>query len=274
MHGKINLFTVMNILDKIIAHKRLEVAENKLNAPVGQLEKKEFFSRKVISLNKSLLDQNSTGIIAEFKRQSPSRGVINGTADIAKVTAAYAANGATALSVLTDKNFFGGSNADLEKARINNVPILRKDFIIDEYQVVEAKAIGADVILLIAACLSPGEVKRLAAFAKTLGLEVLLEVHNQEELAHVCDECDVVGVNNRDLKYFTVDINRSLELSEKIPADKVKISESGITDTVTIHRLRSAGFRGFLIGENFMREPDPAVAFASFVKHLKTLSPG
>ena len=274
MHGKINLFTVMNILDKIIAHKRIEVAENKLNAPVEQLEKKEFFSRKVISLNKSLLDQTSTGIIAEFKRQSPSRGVINGTADVAEVTAAYAANGAAALSVLTDKNFFGGSNADLEKARINNVPILRKDFIIDEYQVVEAKAIGADVILLIAACLSPGEVKRLAAFAKTLGLEVLLEVHNQEELAHVCDECDVVGVNNRDLKYFTVDINRSLELSEKIPADKVKISESGITDTVTIHRLRSAGFKGFLIGENFMRDPDPAVAFASFVKHLKTLSPG
>jgi indole-3-glycerol phosphate synthase len=273
MHGKINLFTVMNILDKIIAHKKIEVAENKLNAPVEQLEKKEFFARKIISLSKSLLDQNSTGIIAEFKRQSPSRGVINGSADIVKVTGAYTSNGAAALSVLTDNNFFGGSNADLEKARINNVPILRKDFIIDEYQVMEAKAIGADVILLIAACLSPSEVKRLASFAKTLGLEVLLEIHNEEELAHICDDCDVVGVNNRDLKYFTVDINRSLELSDKIPADKVKISESGITDTGTIHSLRSAGFRGFLIGENFMREPDPAIAFASFVKHLKTLSP-
>ena len=263
----------MNILDKIIAYKKIEVAQNKLNAPVNQLEKTEFFARQVISMRKSLLDQNSTGIIAEFKRQSPSKGVINGSADVLIVTEAYAAKGAAALSILTDENFFGGSNADLQKARINNVPILRKDFIIDEYQVLEAKAIGADVILLIAACLSPAEVKRLAAFAKTLGLEVLLEIHNEAELGHVCDDCDVVGVNNRDLKYFTVDINRSLELSEKIPADKVKISESGITDTGTIQRLRFAGFRGFLIGENFMRESDPSVAFASFVKHLKELSP-
>jgi len=273
MHGKINLVTVMNILEKIIAHKRIEVEENKLNAPVHQLEKKEFFNRPVIPLGKSLLDQNSTGIIAEFKRQSPSRGVINGNADVVKVTTAYASNGAAALSVLTDNHFFGGSNADLEKARINNIPILRKDFIIDEYQIVEAKAIGADVILLIAACLTKYEVKRLAAFAKTLGLEVLLEIHNEDELEHICAECDVIGVNNRDLKYFTVDINRSLKLSDNIPADKVKISESGITDTDTIHMLRSSGFRGFLIGENFMREQDPAIAFASFVKNLKTLSP-
>lgn len=264
----------MNILEKIIAHKRIEIAENKLNVPVHQLEKKEFFTRTVIPLSKSLLDQNSTGIIAEFKRQSPSKGVINGNADVVKVTTAYASNGATALSVLTDKNFFGGSNADLEKARVNNVPILRKDFIVDEYQIVEAKAIGADVVLLIAACLKIDEVKRLAAFAKTLGLEVLLEIHNQDELEHICAECDVVGVNNRDLKHFTVDINRSLDLSDKIPPDKVKISESGITDTGTIHMLRSSGFRGFLIGENFMREKDPAIAFASFVKNLKTLSPG
>jgi indole-3-glycerol phosphate synthase len=264
----------MNILDKIIARKRLEVEENRLNMPVQQLEKKEFFTRPVISLSKRLLEFNSTGIIAEFKRQSPSRGVINGTADVVKVTSAYANNGAAALSVLTDKDFFGGSNADLEKARINTIPILRKDFIIDEYQVVEAKSIGADVILLIAACLTPAEVKNLASFAKSLGLEVLLEIHNEQELDHISDECDVVGVNNRDLKYFTVDINRSIELSEKIPAHKVKISESGITDTETIHRLRAAGFRGFLIGENFMREQDPAIAFASFVNHLKSLSPG
>ena len=176
--------------------------------------------------------------------------------------------------MLTDSNFFGGSNADLEKARVNTIPVLRKDFIIDEYQIVEAKAIGADVILLIAACLTPLQVKQLSAFARTLALEVLLEIHNEDELQHICDECDVVGVNNRDLKYFTVDINRSLELSDKIPADKVKISESGITDTDTIQMLRSAGFKGFLIGENFMREQDPAVAFASFVNHLKTLSHG
>jgi indole-3-glycerol phosphate synthase len=264
----------MNILEKIIAHKRIEVSENRLNAPVQLLEGQEFFSRPVISLSKSLLDHNSTGIIAEFKRQSPSRGVINANADVVAVTTAYARNGAAALSVLTDMNFFGGSNADLEKVRVNNIPILRKDFIIDEYQILEAKAIGADVILLIAACLNPSDVKQLAAFAKSLGLEVLLEIHNEDELAHICDECDVIGVNNRDLKYFTVDINRSLELVDKIPADKVKISESGIADTDTIHLLRSAGFSGFLIGENFMREHDPAVAFASFVNNLKTLSPG
>jgi indole-3-glycerol phosphate synthase len=264
----------MNILEKIIAHKRNEISENRLNMPAVQLEKKAFFSRPVISLTKSLLAENSTGIIAEFKRQSPSRGVINANADVVNVTSAYASNGAAALSVLTDVNFFGGSNADIEKARVSKIPILRKDFIVDEYQILEAKAIGADVILLIAACLTPAEVKKLAGFAKSLGLDVLLEIHNDDELAHICDECDVVGVNNRDLKYFTVDINRSLELSDKIPADKVKISESGITDTDTIQLLRSAGFKGFLIGENFMREHDPAVAFASFVKHLKALSPG
>jgi indole-3-glycerol phosphate synthase len=264
----------MNILEKIIAHKRNEVAENRLNVPVQELEKKEFFGKPVISLSKSLLDQNSTGIIAEFKRKSPSRGVINANADVVRVTSAYAEHGAAALSVLTDSDFFGGSNADLESARINNIPILRKDFIVDEYQIVEAKAIGADVILLIAACLTPAQVKGLAVFARSLGLEVLLEIHNEDELAHICDECNVVGINNRDLKYFTVDINQSLELSDKIPVGKIKISESGITDTDTIHLLRSAGFNGFLIGENFMREPDPAVAFASFVKNLKTLSPG
>jgi indole-3-glycerol phosphate synthase len=264
----------MNILEKIIAHKQIQISENKLNMPVSSLEKKDFFSRPVISLSQSLLDENSTGIIAEFKRQSPSRGVINANADVVNVTTAYAANGAAALSVLTDTAFFGGSNEDLERARVNNIPILRKDFIVDEYQIIEARAIGADVILLIAACLTPAQVKQLAAFARSLGLEVLLEIHNEEELEHICDECDIVGVNNRDLKFFTVDVNQSLELSDKIPANKVKISESGITDTDTIHLLRSAGFKGFLIGENFMREPDPAVAFASFVKHLKTLSSG
>ena len=260
----------MNILDKIIEHKKLEVLQDRMNLPIQELQNMPAFSRPVLSLKKSLLDANSTGIIAEFKRQSPSKGVINANADVVNVTGAYASNGAAALSVLTDKKFFGGSNEDLQRARVNNIPILRKDFIIDEYQIVEARAIGADVILLIAACLSPGDVKRLAAFAKSLGLEVLLEIHNEEELKHICEECDVVGVNNRDLKTFTVDVNRSIELSAKIPAGKVKISESGITDTNTIKELRGAGFKGFLIGENFMKQADPAIAFASFVKHLKT----
>lgn len=263
----------MNILDKIIANKRNEVEQAKKEIPVDVLKLSPLFTRPVLSLKESLLKSGSTGIIAEFKRQSPSKGVINAGADVAQVTKGYTSAGAAALSVLTDTQFFGGSKADLESARTNHIPILRKDFIIDEYQVIEARSMGADVILLIAANLSPSEVKRLAAFAKTLQLEVLLEVHNEEELGHICDECDVVGVNNRDLKSFTVDINRSLELGEKIPAGKVKISESGITDTGTIYKLRSAGFKGFLIGESFMKQEDPAVAFASFVKHLKTLSP-
>jgi indole-3-glycerol phosphate synthase len=263
----------MNILDTIIQHKRKEVEWRKANISVKELERTDLFSRPVLSLTKALLDPAATGIIAEFKRKSPSKGVINGEARVVDVTMAYAVNGATALSVLTDSKFFGGSEDDLRNARVNNIPILRKDFIVDEYQLIEARSIGADVILLIAACLSPSDVKQLASVARSLQLEVLLEIHNEEELQHICDDCNVVGVNNRDLKHFTVDVNRSLELAEKIPANKVKISESGITDTDTIQKLRSAGFRGFLIGENFMKQPDPAIAFASFVKHLKKLSP-
>jgi indole-3-glycerol phosphate synthase len=263
----------MNILDTIITHKRIEVEENRQRVPVSVLEKTVLFERKTLSMSNALLKINSTGIIAEFKRRSPSKGVINGEADVVKVTSSYTQNGAAALSVLTDNKFFGGSNDDLINARINSIPILRKDFIIDEYQLVEAKAIGADVILLIAACLTPSEVKRLAAFAKSLTLEVLLEIHNEQELEHICEDCDIVGVNNRDLKHFTVDINRSIELSGRIPSGKIKISESGISDTGTIQQLRLSGFRGFLIGENFMKQDDPSIAFASFVKHLKTSSP-
>jgi indole-3-glycerol phosphate synthase len=185
------------------------------------------------------------------------------------VTSGYAKGGAAALSVLTDEQFFGGAADDLRKARINTVPILRKDFMVDEYQLVEARAMGADVILLIAACLSPGDVKRLASAAKALQLEVLLEIHNEDELTHICDDCDVVGVNNRDLKTFTVDINTSLQLAEKI-GNRVKISESGISDVKNIELLRAAGFNGFLIGENFMKQADPAIAFASFVNRLKS----
>ena len=264
----------MNILEKIVGQKRIEVAAQKKLVPIGELEKMPAFRREVLSLTQSLLREDSTGIIAEFKRRSPSKGVINGTADVVKVTMGYASNGAAALSVLTDEEFFGGSKDDLVSARINNIPVLRKDFMIDEYQLVEARAIGADVILLIAACLSPAEVKHLAGFAKRLGLEVLLEIHHEGELGHICGDCDVVGVNNRDLKTFTVDIQTSLSLSEKI-ADKVKISESGITDPDTIALLRSAGFKGFLIGENFMKQQDPAIAFASFVHRLNmAASPG
>lgn len=259
----------MNILDKIIAHKQIEVANAKEKIPVDELMRSEFFNRPTFSLKQFLLDETKTGIIAEFKRRSPSKGIINDTADVAEVTAGYTLHGASCLSVLTDEHFFGGAASDLKKARINNIPILRKDFMIDEYQVIEARAMGADVILLIAACLTPARVKELASFAKHLQMEVLLEIHTEEELQHICAETEIVGVNNRDLKTFTVDISRSVELSKKIPADKIKIAESGISDVETICILRRAGFKGFLIGENFMKQPDPTIAFASFVQQLK-----
>ncbi|NDE10652.1 MAG: indole-3-glycerol phosphate synthase TrpC [Chitinophagia bacterium] len=258
----------MNILDTIIAKKKIEVASNKARVSVDELQQSDLFMRPIFSLKEFLLDETKTGIIAEFKRQSPSKGVINGTADVLEVTKAYTLNGASCLSVLTDEHFFGGSEQDLRKARVNDIPILRKDFIIDEYQIVEARSMGADVILLIAACLTPERVKELATFAKSIQLEVLLEIHSEEELQHICDETELVGVNNRDLKTFSVDINRSIELSKKIPDNKIKIAESGINDIETIRIFRQAGFKGFLIGENFMKQPDPTIAFAIFVEQL------
>lgn len=259
----------MNILDKIIEHKKEEVARNKKFVSTEQLIQKPFFNRQVISLKQFLLDETKTGIIAEFKRKSPSKGIINNNADVLDVTKAYTENGASGLSVLTDTHFFGGSADDLRKARDKDIPILRKDFIVDEYQLLEAKAMGADVILLIAACLSPENVQELAFFAKSLKMEVLLEIHNDAELAHICDEVDLVGVNNRDLKTFTVDINRSIELGKQIPSDKIKIAESGISNVETINRFKQAGFKGFLMGENFMKEKDPGEAFKKFVQQLK-----
>ena len=213
----------MNILETIIAKKHIEVASNKAMVSIEELKQSDLFNRPTFSLKHFLLDENKTGIIAEFKRQSPSKGIINGTADVLEVTKAYTMNGASCLSVLTDEHFFGGSEQDLRKARVNNIPILRKDFIIDEYQIVEARSMGADVILLIAACLTPKRVKELAAFAKSIQLEVLLEIHVAEELEHICDETELVGVNNRDLKTFTVDINRSIELSKKYLLIKLKL---------------------------------------------------
>ncbi|MBS1915788.1 MAG: indole-3-glycerol phosphate synthase TrpC [Bacteroidetes bacterium] len=263
----------MNILDTIIESKKLEVRSKKSEVGISDLGKSEFFSRETLSLKEFLLNDNRTGIIAEFKRRSPSKGIINGDADVVKITSAYADNGASALSVLTDEIFFGGSSNDLIQARVNQIPILRKDFIVDEYQVAEAKSIGADVILLIAACLSPQQVRILAKFAKELQLEVLLELHAEEELGHICDETEIVGINNRNLKTFEVDIDRSLRMAEKIPAEKIKVAESGISSVENITLFKQHGFRGFLIGENFMKEKDPAVAFASFVNKLKTVSP-
>jgi indole-3-glycerol phosphate synthase len=266
---KINWQTVMNILDKIIEHKKEEVVRDKNLISLHELQQQENFDRQIISLKSFLLDETKTGIIAEFKRRSPSKGIINDKADVLDVTTAYTNHGASGLSVLTDTEFFGGAADDLRKARVNHIPILRKDFIVDEYQLAEARAMGADVILLIAACLTPHRVQELAFFAKSLQLEVLLEIHNEAELQHICDEVDLVGVNNRDLKTFSVDINRSIELSKQIPADKIKIAESGIGNVETIEIFKEAGFKGFLIGENFMKEADPGDGFKQFVQKLK-----
>ncbi len=259
----------LNILGKIIAYKKEEVRRRRQEMSVAELEKNPFFKREVISLKKFLADPAKTGIIAEFKRRSPSRGIIHATASVESVTAAYARYGAAAISVLTDTTSFGGSTEDLVRARVQTLPILRKDFTIDEYQITEARAMGADIILLIAACLTVPETKRLAVFAKNLGMETLLEIHQESELDHDGDAIDVVGINNRDLKTFTVDINRSIALAKDLPADKMLIAESGIRDVETLCTLKSAGFSGFLIGEQFMKEPDPAIAFASFVDQLK-----
>jgi len=259
----------MNILDTIVARKKIEVAERKAKTSVAELEKGKFFSNETLSLKSFLLDENKTGIIAEFKRKSPSKGIINDKVTVEEVTAAYAKYGASGISVLTDQEFFGGSLDDLLAATINEVPLLRKDFMIDEYQLIEAKAFGAEVILLIAACLTPAEVKTMAATAKSLGLEVLLEIHNDEELGHICDAVDLVGVNNRNLKTFDVSIETSLNLINKIPKEKPAVAESGISDVDTIVTLRQAGFKGFLIGENFMKQASPSIAFADFVNQLK-----
>src|SRR3984957_1785939 len=251
----------MNILDTIIGHKRTEVAAQKAAVSAATLEKSAFFWRTPLSLKAALTDPASTGIIAEFKRRSPSKGVINDKVSVEDVTRGYTKGGAACLSVLTDAPFFGGSYADLVAARFNAIPILRKEFIIDEYQILEARAIGADVILLIAACLTPVEVRRLAVFARGLGLEVLLEIHSEEELGHICEETELVGINNRDLKTFTVDIERSIRLSRRIPAGKILIAESGINQVQTILQMKEAGFSGFLIGESFMKADDPGAAF-------------
>ncbi len=262
----------MNILDTIIKRKKIEVEERKRLKSFSELEKMPLFKRKAYSFKDSLLDKSKTGIIAEFKRQSPSKGVINNISSVQDVVKDYAKSGASAVSVLTDDRFFGGSLNDLMEARNYDIPLLRKDFIIDEYQLIESKAFGADVILLIAACLSKEDVKNFSTFAKTIGLNVLLEIHNEDELEHICDEVDVVGINNRDLKSFTVDLNHSIELCKKLPSDKIKISESGIDDVKTIYFLRQNGFSGFLIGEKFMKEKNPGEAFTDFVKELKNFN--
>lgn len=259
----------MNILDTIVEKKRSEVLARKQHKALNELLHSDHYSRTPISLTNSLKQGNSSGIIAEFKRRSPSKGMINAQADVIEVATAYQEAGAAAISILTDESFFGGSDNDLISARPHlHIPILRKEFIIDQYQVHEAKAIGADLILLIAACLTPAEVIELSTLAKSIGLEVLLELHDEDEIGHICDSVDLVGINNRSLKTFDVNIERSLMMASQIPEGKLKVAESGIDDPAQVRLFSQNGYNAFLIGENFMKSTDPGLALRQFIEKI------
>ncbi|RVU89993.1 indole-3-glycerol phosphate synthase TrpC [Flavobacterium columnare] len=259
----------MNILDKIIADKKREVELKKCLISASQLETFPLFDSATKSLSKNLRN-NILGIIAEHKRRSPSKPVINQNLSVDEVSIGYQNAGASGLSILTDGKYFGGSLDDLILAKAaTSIPILRKEFIIDEYQLLEAKAYGADAILLIAAVLTQEEIKHLSEFAQSLALEVLLEVHNQEELEKsIMPSLDMIGVNNRNLKTFEVNLDYSKELGTKIPNEFVKVSESGISHIEAIKELQPYGYQGFLIGENFMKTDNPGESLHQFIKNF------
>lgn len=263
----------MNILDKIAAHKQTQIKSRKALAPVSALERQPYFGRKTLSLSDNLRN-SAAGIITEFKRRSPSHPEINLGAKVADVIPAYEKAGAAGISVLTDEDFFGGKADDLSRARdLAGIPLLRKDFTIDEYQIYEARALGADVILLIAALLDKKQLSQFTKTAKGLGLEVLLEVHDQAELEQsLIPGVDMIGVNNRNLKTFDVDLAVSEELAAKIPPEFVKVSESGISKPESVIRLQESGFQGFLIGGNFMTGESPGRAAADFISEVQKKS--
>lgn len=260
----------MNILLRIVADKREEVSFKKSVLPVSQLQRSVLFNRDTFSLANSLKN-SPTGIIAEHKRRSPSKNVINHNFTVSEVVKGYENAGVSGISVLTDAKYFGGSLDDLIVARACcNLPILRKEFIIDTYQIIEAKAHGADAILLIAAILTPQEILEFSTLAKQLGLDVLLEVHNAEELnKSLLPSIDIIGVNNRDLKTFNVSLETSKNLSALIPDEFVKISESGISSIDAVKSLQPFGYRGFLIGEHFMKTDNAGESAKTFITQLK-----
>jgi len=258
----------MNILDKIIERKKQEIKDSKSKTSVEQLKDSEFFGRKTFPLKETL--ESKSGIIAEFKRQSPSKGIINNQISTLEVASAYEKFGASGISILTDKDFFGGSFDDILSVRNHiNIPILRKDFMVDEYQFYEAKSIGADVILLIAACLSPTQVQEFTELSHQLGLEVLLEIHTEKELQHINKSIDFVGINNRNLKDFKVDLQHSVNLKNQLPENTLSIAESGIYNEDDFKYLKEKGFNGFLMGEYFMKNENPGNKFSEFVSNVK-----
>ena len=258
----------MTILDKITADKIKEVALRKSLIPVSQLEQYVLFERATVSLAKAV--REGSGIIAEHKRRSPSKSVINNSLSVQDVASGYEQAGVSGMSVLTDGKYFGGSLDDLLLARAAaQFPLLRKEFIVDEYQILEAKAYGADAILLIAATLSRKQIEQFSTFAKGLGLDVLCESHNEEELQKsIMPSVDMLGINNRNLKTFEVSLETSKELIKQIPDEFVKVSESGISSVEAIKELKPHGFQGFLIGENFMKTDNPGESAATFIKQL------
>ena len=260
----------MDILEKIVGDKRQEVALKKQLIATSALEQFPLFDRVSPSLSENL-KMSQAGIIAEHKRRSPSRAVINNSLDVYKVAHGYQKAGASGISVLTDGKYFGGSLDDLLLARsVVNIPLLRKDFTIDEYQIIEAKAYGADVILLIAAVLEPEEISKFTQLAGSLGMEVLLEVHNLEELQRsIVPGIQLLGVNNRDLKTFEVNLNTSRALSQHIPESMVKVSDSGISSVEAIHNLQGFGYQGFLVGEQFMKSEDPGKSAEDFIQKIR-----
>ena len=261
------------ILDEIIANRRKEVQIQKELVPIAEIQSAIDFSVKRYSLSDELRSPGKSGIIAEFKRRSPSKGIINDRVQPEIVTKGYAEAGVSGLSVLTDGRYFGGTTADFTAARNANplIPLLRKDFMIDEYQLYESRLLQADVILLIAAVLEKSEISRFTAIAHELRMEVLLELHDESEIEKIDQSIDMIGINNRNLKDFKVDMDRSLQLLDRLPANAVKISESGLSDPETVDYLRIRGFNGFLMGENFMKSENPATACFNFISKLKML---
>jgi indole-3-glycerol phosphate synthase len=259
------------ILDEIIANRKSEVLKQKREIPLSELQARIDIGTTRNSLSAKLQSLGSSGIIAEFKRRSPSKGVINDRVQPEIVTKGYADAGASGLSVLTEGRYFGGCVTDFTAARNANLftPLLRKDFMVDEYQLFESRLLNADVILLIAAVLGKVEISRFTAIAHELGMEVLLELHDESEIDKIDLEVDLIGINNRNLKDFKIDLDRSLKLLDQLPANAVKISESGLSDFETVDFLRQRGFQGFLMGENFMKSENPALACFDFISNLK-----
>jgi len=261
----------MDILNEIVVRKKEEIAQRKKLFPLAVLQQSIFYQTKCMSMVSYIKRSDKSGIIAEFKRKSPSQSAINLYAKVEDVTIGYMQAGASGLSILTDEHFFGGKNEDLRIARkFNFCPILRKDFIIDIYQIHEAKSIGADAILLIAEILNKEQVVEFAQLAKSMSLEVIIEVHSADQLGKLNDYIDIIGVNNRNLVDFTVDINTSIEMIKHIPSDKIKISESGISNIENILTLKKAGYDGFLIGQHFMETANPSKKCRQFIKELTT----